>query len=563
MSRARSWIFVSLALVIFSSGGAAHAALPTPGCKDSQGGGFTYVGTVNPNPPLGSPPYTSPPPGVAPVDVGAISVMTTDGPGGSRDVTVHSGIIEAVHFGAGLRQIFTGAAGIDALVHAEIGSIHLFEGAAADTDPFAYAAPFPGALGENPFFAQARVYISACCDDVVTVPATGDAPNAGDLTTVTLAVAYSGNETAHADDDLDLRGAPRPSAFLSRADGTDLGGVISGSRTLGNIPVLTPIALRFCFGGALDVSAGHGSWGILDGIVFRQHGPYSSDHAFYDALNTAEIKLTNEDGAGATGATGHDYDTLSGGSTITTTTTTTTTSTFVPPSTLPSCAGYCGDGIVQADCAETCECPMAGDLAVAVCDAATAIPALTPDCARCAGCLVDLSQCTAPTTSSTSTTAPGSSTTTTTSLSSSTSTTAAPSTTTTTLPGACGPVPTFDSLDCRLGALLDRIDGESGLGAFGPKLVRALSRARNDLDAASGMCVSAQLKSARRRLKTASRDMVQYAHHLKNLVARKKLPAALRNALLAAGDPIERDLGILKSRLQCPSEAGRSTEVLR
>ena len=163
--------------------GAAHAALPTPGCKDSQGGGFTYVGTVNPNPPLGSPPYTSPPPGLAPVDVGAISVTTTDGPGGSRDVTVHSGIIEAVHFGAGLSQIFTGAAGIDALVHAEIGSIHLFEGAAADTDPFAYAAPFQGALGENPFFAQARVYISACCDDVVTVPATGDAPNAGDLTT--------------------------------------------------------------------------------------------------------------------------------------------------------------------------------------------------------------------------------------------------------------------------------------------------------------------------------------------------------------------------------------------
>ena len=238
------------------------------------------------------------------------------------------------------------------------------------------------------------------------------------------------------------------------------------------------------------------------------------------------------------------------------------TSTFVPPSTLPSCAGYCGDGIVQADCAETCECPMAGDLAVAVCDAATAIPALTPDCARCAGCLVDLSQCTAPTTSSTSTTAPGSSTTTTTSLSSSTSTTAAPSTTTTTLPGACGPVPTFDSLDCRLGALLDRIDGESGLGAFGPKLVRALSRARNDLDAASGMCASAQLKSARRRLKTASREMIQYAHHLKNPAARKKLPAALRNALLAAGDPIERDLGILKSRLQCPSEAGRTTELL-
>jgi hypothetical protein len=69
------------------------------------------------------------------------------------------------------------------------------------------------------------------------------------------------------------------------------------------------------------------------------------------------------------------------------------------------------------------------------------------------------------------------------------------------------------------------------------------------------MCTSAQLKSARRRLKTAIRDMVQYAHHLKTHPARKKLPAALRNALLDAADPIGRDLGILKSQLQCPSEA--------
>src|SRR5262249_31245940 len=162
------------------------------------------------------------------------------------------------------------------------------------------------------------------------------------------------------------------------------------------------------------------------------------------------------------------------------------------PSTLPSCTGYCGDGIVQADCAETCECPMAGGLAVAVCDAGTAIPSLTPDCARCAGCQVDLSQCAGPTSSSTSTTAPGPAT--------STSTTAAPATTTTTLPGACEPAPTFDSLDCRLGALLDRIDGESDLGTFGPKLVRALSRARNDVEAASEMCASGQRKGGRRRL---------------------------------------------------------------
>jgi hypothetical protein len=539
-----------LAALLVASGilsGAAHAALPTPGCKDSVGGGFTYVGTVNP----GTVTPGGPPPGVPPVDVGAISVMTTDGPGGSREVAVHGGNLDVVHFGAGLSQLFEGDASIDAFVHAEIGSIHLAASAAAETLPIRYAA-FPGALGENPFYAQAEASITGCCDDVVTVPATQSAPSAGDLTTVTLQVGYSGNETAGADFDIDLGNAPRPSAFLSLADGTDLGGVISGTRTLGNVPVLTPIALRFCFGGELVVTAGHDLPNQFYGTVYQHGGDIGSDHAFYDALNTAEIKLTNADGAGATGATGHDYSTFSGGSTITTTTTTTTTSTFVPPSTLPSCTGYCGDGVVQADCAETCECPMVGGLAVAVCDAGTATPSLTPDCARCAGCLIDLSQCAAAT-SSTSTTVPGSVTTTTTSLSSSTT---GASTTTTTLPGACEPTPTFSSLDCRLGALLGRIDGESALGPFGPKLARVLSRARNDVDAASGTCASAQLKGARRQLKTAVRDMIQYVHHLKNRAARKKLPAPLRTALLAAGDPIQHDLGILKSRLQCPSEAG-------
>jgi hypothetical protein len=426
MSPDRRPMRLTLAVLLVGSAilsGATHAALPTPGCKDSQGGGYTYVGTVNPGTVA-----SAPPPGVPPVDVGGMSVVTTDGPGGSREVTVHGGNLDVVHFGAGLSQLFTGIASMDAFVHAEIGSIHLAASAAAETLPFRYAAPFPGALGENPFYAQAEVSIAGCCDDVVTVPATRNAPNAGDPTIVTLMVGYSGNEKAGADFDIDLRNAPRPSAFLSLADGTDLGGVISGTRTLGNVPVLTPIALRFCFSGALLVTAGHDLPNEFYGTVYQHGGDVASDHAFYDALNTAEIALTNADGAGATGATGHDYATFSGGSTITTTTTTTTTSTFVPPSTLPSCTGYCGDGVVQADCAETCECPMVGGLADAVCDAGTAIPSVTPDCARCAGCLVDLSQCAAPTTSTTSTTAPGPEVTTTT-------TATGPGATTSTIPG--------------------------------------------------------------------------------------------------------------------------------
>src|SRR5262249_47343975 len=162
--------------------------------------------------------------------------------------------------------------------------------------------------------------------------------------------------------------------------------------------------------------------------------------------------------------------------------------------------------------AETCECPMAGDLAVVVCDAATAIPSLAPDCARCTGCLVDLSPCATPTTSSTSTTAPGPATTTTTSFSSSTTST---STTvprpTTTPPATCDIAPTFASIDCRLIALLGQIDGESDLVGFRPKLVQDLSRARDNEEAARSACASSDPKRGGRRLKGTIRAMIQYA----------------------------------------------------
>jgi hypothetical protein len=499
-----------------------YAALPTPGCKASTGGGSTYVGTVNP----GTVTAGGPPAGVPPIDVGALSVMITDGPGGSRDVTVHGGILQAVHFGIGLSQVFEGDASIDGFVHAEIGSIHLATSAAAETLPLRYEAPFPGALGENPFYAQAFASISGCCDDVVTVPATLNAPNAGDLTTVTLQVGYSGHETEGADYDIDLRDAPRPSAFLSLADGTDLGGVISGGRML-RIPVLTPIALRFCFTGGLTVTAGHDLPNQYYGTVYQHGGDVGSDHAFYDALNTAEIKLVNEDGAGATGATGHDYGTLSGGATVTTTTSTTTTSIFVPPSTLPTCKGYCGDGIVQPDCAETCECPMVGGLAVAACDAGTATPSLTPSCARCAGCQVDLSPCASPTTSSTSTTVPGPAITTT------TTPTGPPATTSTTVP--------CRTVRCILAAGLESpaCAGET----IPPAITNNLDRATGLVEQAGDGGVS---KRVRRLIKGARRDLA-----LANSAAKKaargkkhKLTVACAAAIESAAGTARDDLGL-------------------
>ena len=395
----------------------ARAGVPTPAVQNAAGSGSAYVGTVNPN--------ASPPQVLPPIDMGPVHVTTTKNQDGSVDIDLYGGIFDVVHFGPGLDQAFSGSAGIDAFMHAEVGSIHLGASGLAETTPFGYEAPFP-ALGQNPFYAQAIVGIGAGFVDVVTVPATADAPKTGDLTTATLEVLASCSLNVE-DGSSDLSGFI--SADLSLADGTDLGAVFTmdpvifspedpvcpfGAQvSVPNVPVLTPIVLTFSLSAGLSLTAGHGLAGVgREGLLTPAHsGDFPTDQAAIDALNTGEVMLTNSEGKGAIGSTGHDYTTLNGGPTITTTTTTTTTSIFVPPTTLPGCAGYCGDGVVQPACAETCECPMVNGLSVPLCDAATATPPLQPPCARCAGCMVDLSQCATPTTS-TSTTEPGPTTTT-------------------------------------------------------------------------------------------------------------------------------------------------------
>jgi hypothetical protein len=164
-----------------------------------------------------------------------------------------------------------------------------------------------------------------------------------------------------------------------------------------------------------------------------------------------------------------------------------------------------------------------------------------------------------PTTSTTTTTSSTTTTTSTTATTSSSTTTTHVPTTTTTLPaGDCGSEPaaaTFASIDCRLVALLARVTTESDLGASGPKLVQNLSKAKDAEEAGGSACAASNLKVARQRLKQAIRDMIEYAHHLQTIRARKKLPGALRTDLLAAGNPITDAAKSLKRTVQCPADA--------
>jgi hypothetical protein len=168
------------------------------------------------------------------------------------------------------------------------------------------------------------------------------------------------------------------------------------------------------------------------------------------------------------------------------------------------------------------------------------------------------------TTSSTSTTSSSTTTSTavvptTTSTSSSSSTTAAPSTTTTLPAGSCAATPagaTFDSIACRLAALVEETKSESALGALQAKLQGTLGKAVDRTESARGQCASDETKAASSRLKQVGRQLIQYSHRLRGRSARKKVKNdALLEHLAGTADAIQRDVKSLRSVLRCPEDA--------
>jgi hypothetical protein len=163
-----------------------------------------------------------------------------------------------------------------------------------------------------------------------------------------------------------------------------------------------------------------------------------------------------------------------------------------------------------------------------------------------------VSSLTTTSTSSTTSTSAGTPTTTPT-------TSTSPPTTTTTLASCAGiPAgPTFASIACRLTALRDRLNGESGLGTFQLTLVLNVERAQRTTDVAATACAAPKakaVKKAKKRLQQAATALKQYARRLSGFVARKKLDEVLRESLIDAATPIVSDLRTLRGNLQCPGD---------
>ena len=139
-----------------------------------------------------------------------------------------------------------------------------------------------------------------------------------------------------------------------------------------------------------------------------------------------------------------------------------------------------------------------------------------------------------------------------------TTTTSTTSTTTTTLAGSCGtPAPTFGSLNCRLAALIARIQADGSLGKSASQLAKPLGRAKRRKDQAEQACAASDAKHARSRLKQTIRGLIQYGQRLRSLTGHRRIPDPPRTELKNEGDALKKDAQTLRGALSCPADAAR------
>lgn len=130
-----------------------------------------------------------------------------------------------------------------------------------------------------------------------------------------------------------------------------------------------------------------------------------------------------------------------------------------------------------------------------------------------------------------------------------TTTTTPGSTTTTTLNGCGVPAATFSSIECRLDALIARLNAATDLGKLKKGLVKSPVAARTSTQIAEDLADGGKNKPAKKKLKQATKRMSSFVHRLKSLTARKKLPAETRTSLIDEGTPIQADLKTLQQSL--------------
>jgi hypothetical protein len=109
-------------------------------------------------------------------------------------------------------------------------------------------------------------------------------------------------------------------------------------------------------------------------------------------------------------------------------------------------------------------------------------------------------------------------------------------------PTGCAGVPTFTDIDCRLDALIATVRSASDTGRFGKRLVNMVVRTRQQKVRAEQLAGQGKPKPAKRTLNEAIQTLRAFVALLRSHDAKRIIPAATRNAFLAAAEPILSDM---------------------
>ena len=116
-------------------------------------------------------------------------------------------------------------------------------------------------------------------------------------------------------------------------------------------------------------------------------------------------------------------------------------------------------------------------------------------------------------------------------------------------PGCGGRASTFESIDCRLDALVAAVGSAQDLGRAQDALRAGVTAARAKQQGAERDVAAGLTGPANKGVKKAIRKMIGFVHRLRSLSARENIPATTRNALLDDAEPILADLETLLRQL--------------
>ena len=433
-------------------------------------------------------------------------LTTSDGETGFQD---GCGVADSFFFGAGLSQYFAAEAASMSIFVGKVGVLRGFGAASVATFPAGYGPPF--ATATNILSASAEGGRGGYFVDVITPPPTAAAPNPGDPTQLMLSAVI---DIVRAP--VGVTGGTVDVSFWNAADYTD------GATTLdpgfiyttgGRSGTFDTVVTGLTVGKPVAMQVNLSIAAVAQ--LFASQSEFGTLTVTLDALHTATALLTDTDGNPVTGASGHTYVAVDPLPDLTAPpTTSTTVPTPTTTTTLPGCGGMCGDGVVEAQCGEACDCPQTADPVVGAfgCGGAAIVPSQA-DCVVCRGCQL-ISFCPPDTTTTTSTIVTGSTT--------STTSSGAGSTTSTTLAARACAGKTGPALaKCRIDvALAQPLCGAETL----PSSVDHALRAK--LQAASTALGSAAIATGRKLRKLTHRA----TSDLSAVTAKAKHAAKAKNA---------------------------------